>query len=80
MSIRETFSNLTDLAMINEYEKSAVMQISTVLWHVYHVACPKVLSNATFKHVFNHVFGVRNSENTRAMRVIFSFQNIENLT
>ena len=34
MSIRETFSNSIDLAVVNEYNKGAVRQISTVLWHV----------------------------------------------
>ena len=29
MSIRETFSNSIDLAMINEYDKGAVMKIGT---------------------------------------------------
>ena len=38
MSIRETFSNLIDMAAIDEYDKGAVMQISTVLEHVYLVA------------------------------------------
>ena len=48
MSINETFSNSIDLAVINEYDKGAMMQISTVLWHVYHVPCQRVLSNRTF--------------------------------
>ena len=48
MSIRETFYNSIDLAVINEYDKGAVMKISTVLWHVYHVAWQRVLSNETF--------------------------------
>ena len=38
MSIRETVSNPIDLAVANEYDKGAAMYISTVLWHVYHVA------------------------------------------
>ena len=46
--LRETFFNSIDLAVINQYDESAVMQISTVLGHVYHVACQRVLSNATF--------------------------------
>ena len=43
MSIRETSSNSIALAMINEYDKGAVMQSSTVLEHVYNVACQKIL-------------------------------------
>ena len=43
MSITEAFPNLIDLEVINEYNKGAVMQISMVLGHVYHVACERVL-------------------------------------
>ena len=43
MSITETFSNSINLAVINESDKGAVMHISTVLGHVYHVACQRVL-------------------------------------
>ena len=39
MSIRESFLNSIDLAVINEYDKGAVMLIATVLGHVYLVAC-----------------------------------------
>ena len=37
--IRVTFSNSLFLVAINEFHKGAVTQISTVLGHVYHVAC-----------------------------------------
>ena len=43
MSIGETFSSSISLAVIDEYDKGVVMQISTVLGHVYHVACRWVL-------------------------------------
>ena len=39
MSMRETFSNSIDLAVINEYDKGAVMQLSGLVRDVYHVAC-----------------------------------------
>ena len=39
MSKTETFPNSNNLAVINEYDKDAVMEISTVLGDVYHVAC-----------------------------------------
>ena len=39
MSIRETFSNSIALTLTNKYNKRAGMQCSTVLGHVYHVAC-----------------------------------------
>ena len=38
MGIREIFWNTISLPVTNEYEKGAVMQISTELGHVYHVA------------------------------------------
>ena len=38
-------SNSSDLVVINEYDKGAAMQISTVLRHFYHVACRRVLCN-----------------------------------
>ena len=43
MSVRETFANSIDLAVINEYDKGAVTQILTVLLQVYSVACRSVL-------------------------------------
>ena len=48
MSIRETFSNSIDLEAINEYDKGAMMQISTVLGDVYDVAFWRVLWSGTF--------------------------------
>ena len=62
MSIRETFSNSVDLAVMNEYDKGAVMWISTVLGHVYHVACRRVVWNRIFRHLSDYFFLVRNSE------------------
>ena len=47
MSKTETFSNSIDLAAINEYDKDIVMQIWTVLVHVYHVACRRVVWKGT---------------------------------
>ena len=38
MSIRKTFSKTISLPVTNDYHKGAVMQISTVLMHVYHLA------------------------------------------
>ena len=44
-------SRLTTMILIDtsEYDKGAVMQIWTVLWHVYYVACGRVVSNGTFQ-------------------------------
>ena len=74
MSIIETFSNSIDLTVIDEYDKDHVMQIWTVLGHVCHVACRRVLWNRLFRHLSNYVFRVRNFGNTKAVRVIFFFQ------
>ena len=35
------------LAVINKYDKAAMLQISTLLWPVYYIACPWVLWNGT---------------------------------
>ena len=48
MSIRETFSNLLDLAAIDEYNKHAVIPIRTEFGHVYLVACQSVYWNDSF--------------------------------
>ena len=48
MSIRETFSNSNDLAVMDEYDKGTVRQVSTVLGHDYYVAFRRVLSSGTF--------------------------------
>ena len=71
MLLRETFSNSIDLEVINEYDKAAVMEISTVLWHVYHVACQRVLSNGVFRHWSDYVFRVRNFKITKSIRESF---------
>ena len=48
MSIRGTFSNPVDSAVINEFDERDVMQISTVFEDVYDVACRRVFSSGTF--------------------------------
>ena len=44
----EIFSNSIDLAVINDFDKDAVMQISKVVRQVDHVPCRRVLWNDTF--------------------------------
>ena len=39
MLIKKIFSNLISLAVTNEYDKYALMQIANVPRNVYHVAC-----------------------------------------
>ena len=43
MLIRETYFDSIDFEVINEYDKGGVMEISTVLVHVYHLAFRSVL-------------------------------------
>ena len=43
MSIRETFSNSMDLVVINEYDKGALTETSTVHGQFYQVACQSYL-------------------------------------
>ena len=43
MSIRDTFSNSISLAVTNESDKGAVMQISRVLGHVYRIAYGSIM-------------------------------------
>ena len=68
MLIKVTFSNSLSLVAINKYDKGAVTQISTVLGHVYHVACWRVFWNGTFYTFFS------NFKKTKSMRVMFIFK------
>ena len=43
MSIRETFYNSIELAVVNEHDEGTVMQISTGLGPVHHAACRTVV-------------------------------------
>ena len=45
---KRDFFDLISLAVIDEYDKGVVMQITTVLGHVYHVPCRMVLWSGTF--------------------------------
>ena len=48
MPLRETLSNPTASTVIYEYGKGAVVEIETVFWPVYHVACQVALWNESF--------------------------------
>ena len=80
MSIRETFSKLINLAVIIQYDKGGVMQISVVLGHVYHILVEGSSETGLFRHLSNYVFGVRNFDFTKSMRVIFFFKMFKILT
>ena len=66
--IRVNFSNSLSMGAINKFDKGAVTQISTVLGHVYHVACWRVFWNGTFYTFFS------NFKKTKSMRVMFIFK------
>ena len=74
MSKTETFSDSIYLAGINEYDKDALMQISTVVWQVYHWLVQESSETELFKHLSDHILGDRNLGNTKSMRVIFFFK------
>ena len=71
MSIRETFSNSISLPVTNEYDKGAVMKISTVLSTFTTLLVEASSEMGLFRHLSDYVFGVRNFDNTKSMRVIF---------
>ena len=56
MSIRETFSNSISLLVRNDYDKSAVMQNSTVPSYFDRIACISVLWNGTFQTISQATF------------------------
>ena len=43
MSLRETLSNSITFTVINEYGKSAAVEIEAVFWPAYHFACKGAL-------------------------------------
>ena len=77
MSIRETFTNSIPFAVINEYDKGALMQISTMLGHVNHIAYGSICELDIFTHLSDYVFRVRNFENTKSMRVTFFWKMVK---
>ena len=49
MSIKQTFPNTISLPVTNEYDKGAVMHISSVFGHLYINVCWRILWNGTFQ-------------------------------
>ena len=74
MPIRETFSNSIAFAVISKYDRVAVVQLSTVFAHVYHLLVKGLAGAGLFRHLYNHVFGVHNFGNTKSMKVICFFK------
>ena len=48
MLLRGTLSNSITFTVINEYGKGGAIEIQTVFWPVYHVACQGFFYNGTF--------------------------------
>ena len=78
MSIRETFSNSIDLAVINESHKGAVMQISALCLGTLIILFVETSSvTGIFRHLSDYVSGVRNFKNTKSMSVTFFFKTFK---
>ena len=73
MSIREIFFNSIDEAVINECDKGALMQISTVLCTFTMFLLRGTSEIGLFRHLCDYIFGVGNFGNTKSMRVILFF-------
>ena len=67
MSIKETFSNSIELAVIIQSDKESAIQISTVLGHVYH---ERIYERWLFTQLSDYVFRVRSFEITISLKVI----------
>ena len=70
MSIRETFSNSIDFAVINEYHKSGVIKISTVVTFTM-LLLEGFSEMGLFRPLSDHVSGVHNFGNTKFVSVMF---------
>ena len=77
MSIRENFSNTISLSVANEYDKAALTKISTVLRQVYGIIVEASSETRIFRHLSDYVFGVRNFESIKSMRVLFLFKKFK---
>ena len=67
---RDNFNSI-DLAVINEYDKLAVMQILTVLGTFTLLLVKGFSETGLFRHLSEYVFRVRNFEITKSMRASF---------
>ena len=65
MLLRGTLSNSITFTVINEYGKGGAIEIQTVFWPVYNVACQGFFYNGTFLDIYvTKSFGVRIFGNT----------------
>ena len=80
MSTRETFSTPIALTAISKCGKTAMIQISTILWPFTMLLVEGSSETRFFRRLSNHVFKVHNFENTKSMRFVFFFQNVQNLS
>ena len=74
MSMRETFSNSIDLAVINECDKEALIRFQQCFGTFTILLVEASFERGIFRHLSDYVFQVRNFENTKPMRVIFLYK------
>ena len=55
MSLTETLFNSITFTVINEFGKGAAVEIETVFWPVYHIACQRILSKGTASTFFEPI-------------------------
>ena len=79
MTIRESFSNTIYLPVTNQNDKGAVVQFQQCLDTFTLLLLRAYSETELFRNLSDYIFGVRNYENTKSMRVIFFFQNVWNL-
>ena len=74
MSIRETFCNSMNFAVINKHDKRDVMyfEISSRTFTMFLMK--RSSKTGLFRHLSNHVLRVRNFGNTKAVRLIVFFK------
>ena len=78
MSIRETFSSKKSVPVTNEYDKVAVIHTSKVLGAFTILLLEASSEIGHFRHLSDYVFGVRNFENIKPMRVSFLLKIFKN--
>ena len=74
MSIRETFSNSVDLAVLNEYAKLPVMKFQQCFGTLTMLLVEGSSGTRHCRHLSDYVFEVPNFVDTKSMRAIFFFK------
>ena len=76
MSIRENFPNTIYLSVTNEYNKGAVVQISTVFGHVNILLLEASSETRLFRHLSDYVLGVPELPKYKIYEGNSFFQNV----